>query len=470
MTTPNVIDISQWQGTGSSIDFANLKSNGIKAVIIRLGHGTTTDPSAKSFITAVQKAGLRIHGYHYYEGVSGELEFTIKNASSLGLPLESYYFLDMEGKISGNWADIFRTYYTSWLQVGRRVGLYVSDSPYKQYFDDNELTGHGVYRWIASYSYEPTNYDTWQFNSQGGWGNYTSNLDKDYDKTGYLINGSTTIKTKDDSDPNKEYQVVAGAFVGFDYSTTKLQGGKMLIHSPNGVDKIPSISPRGLEFDQPAADRLWPYLKKYVTPGKDGKDGKSAYEIACDNGFKGSEAEWLQSLHGKDGSATALSGSGMSIDTEKGTIAFTGKMADPASAESKEEVPYTIDINNSGISYTVGGKTTQLVSITDSGQNNSQQNKVDQSNTDKNKVPSDYSDGIFYEQKTAAAVDIDRTDYADAVKSGTTGILTTKAVTIDKKKYARQSFELLDNDYPLTLERNGSDSAWEDWHAVTNWN
>lgn len=376
MTTPNVIDISQWQGTGSSIDFANLKSNGIKAVIIRLGHGTTTDPSAKSFITAVQKAGLRIHGYHYYEGVSGELEFTIKNASSLGLPLESYYFLDMEGKISGNWADIFRTYYTSWLQVGRRVGLYVSDSPYKQYFDDNELTGHGVYRWIASYSYEPTNYDTWQFNSQGGWGNYTSNLDKDYDKTGYLINGSATIKPKDDSDPDKKYQVVAGAFVGFDYSTTKLQGGQMMVYSPNGVDKIPAISPRGLEFDQPAADRLWPYLKKYVggnsgtttitgslkwadildkpdlvteselnqrianiassgqitsldwgqvtnkpdlvtkedldkissSAGKSGKDGKSAYEIAVDHGFVGSEEDWLQSLHGKDGTSSGTKG------------------------------------------------------------------------------------------------------------------------------------------------------------------
>lgn len=212
-------------------------------------------------------------------------------------------------------------------------------------------------------------------------------------------------------------------------------------------------------------------LKKIsLTPGSPGKNGKSAYEIACDNGFKGSEAEWLQSLHGKNGSATALSGSGMSIDTEKGTIAFTGKMADPASAESKEEVPYTLDINNSGISYTVGGKTTQLVSITDSDGNQSKPNKIDQSNTDKNKMPSDYSDGIFYEQKTATAVGIDRTNYADDFKSGENGVLTTKAVTIDKKKYARQSFELLDNDYPLTLERNGSDSAWNDWHAVTNWN
>ena len=31
--------------------------------------------------------------------------------------------------------------------------------------------------------------------------------------------------------------------------------------------------------------------------------GKSAYEIAVENGFVGTEAEWLESLHGKDGKA-----------------------------------------------------------------------------------------------------------------------------------------------------------------------
>lgn len=35
--------------------------------------------------------------------------------------------------------------------------------------------------------------------------------------------------------------------------------------------------------------------------GKDGKNGKSAYEIALDHGFIGSETEWLESLHGKVG-------------------------------------------------------------------------------------------------------------------------------------------------------------------------
>lgn len=32
-----------------------------------------------------------------------------------------------------------------------------------------------------------------------------------------------------------------------------------------------------------------------------GKDGKSAYEVAVANGFEGTEAEWLESLHGEDG-------------------------------------------------------------------------------------------------------------------------------------------------------------------------
>jgi len=36
-------------------------------------------------------------------------------------------------------------------------------------------------------------------------------------------------------------------------------------------------------------------------PGADGDDGRSAYQVAVDNGFVGSEAEWLESLEGADG-------------------------------------------------------------------------------------------------------------------------------------------------------------------------
>ncbi len=42
-------------------------------------------------------------------------------------------------------------------------------------------------------------------------------------------------------------------------------------------------------------------LKRYVSESianADGFQGKSAYEIAVDNGFSGSEQEWLESLKG----------------------------------------------------------------------------------------------------------------------------------------------------------------------------
>ena len=35
--------------------------------------------------------------------------------------------------------------------------------------------------------------------------------------------------------------------------------------------------------------------------GLNGSDGKSAYQLAVDNGFEGTFAQWMQSLHGKDG-------------------------------------------------------------------------------------------------------------------------------------------------------------------------
>lgn len=38
-------------------------------------------------------------------------------------------------------------------------------------------------------------------------------------------------------------------------------------------------------------------------PGADGAPGKSAYQLAVEHGFVGTEAEWLASLKGADGGA-----------------------------------------------------------------------------------------------------------------------------------------------------------------------
>jgi GH25 family lysozyme M1 (1,4-beta-N-acetylmuramidase) len=56
LTTANVVDVSEWQPT--SIDWANLKTNGVKAVVVRIGHGTTRDTNAADHISNATKAGL----------------------------------------------------------------------------------------------------------------------------------------------------------------------------------------------------------------------------------------------------------------------------------------------------------------------------------------------------------------------------------------------------------------------------
>ena len=46
--------------------------------------------------------------------------------------------------------------------------------------------------------------------------------------------------------------------------------------------------------------------------GEQGKTGKSAYELAVENGFEGDLAAWLTSLHGKDGATGAAGADGKS--------------------------------------------------------------------------------------------------------------------------------------------------------------
>jgi hypothetical protein len=44
-----------------------------------------------------------------------------------------------------------------------------------------------------------------------------------------------------------------------------------------------------------------PHWKLACKHGRDGRDGKSAFEIAVDAGFRGSESDWLKSLKGPPG-------------------------------------------------------------------------------------------------------------------------------------------------------------------------
>lgn len=262
MTAANVVDVSEWQPT--SIDWANLKANGVKAVVVRIGHGVTRDEHAADHIASATKAGLIVHVYHYYEGVDGELQYSINNAKSLNIKPNVYYFLDMEGTIAGSWSSIFESFRKTWAGYGWKTGLYCSLSNYAK-FDNATLTKQGVYRWVAAWgSTQPSNADMWQYDSKTGLGSYTSALDKDVDISGKLIvapNADTITNT----DPNGNYELKTGAFVGFDYSTTSLQGGKMLVASPDGKNKIPKLAPTGaFLFNNADGDSMWTLIKPKI--------------------------------------------------------------------------------------------------------------------------------------------------------------------------------------------------------------
>lgn len=297
MTTANVVDVSEWQPT--SIDWANLKTNGIKAVVVRIGHGTTRDTNAADHISNATKAGLIVHVYHYYEGTDGEPQWSVNNAKSLNIQPNVYYFLDMEGTIAGSWSSIFESFRKTWSGYGWKTGLYCSLSNYAK-FDNATLVKQGVYRWIAAWgSTQPSNADMWQYDSKTGLGSYTSALDKDVDIAGKLIVAPST-DTITDTDPNGNYELKAGAFVGFDHSTTSLQGGEMLVASPDGKNKIPKLAPTGaFLFNNADGDSMWMLIKPKIgtikgekgdkgadgTNGKDGKDGQTWQPYIADDGY-----------------------------------------------------------------------------------------------------------------------------------------------------------------------------------------
>ena len=269
MANANVIDISYFQDS-SELDWQAIKDAGIEAVIIRAGYGKTQDTQAAAHIANANKYGLKWHLYHYWYNMGGEAEWAVQNAKSLGLTSSQYLFLDMEDKsLPADWNGQFAVFRKA---VGDifQVGLYCSDSPYKAKFQDSQLQQLKVYRWVASYSYEPANYDMWQMSGagSGGFGKYTADIDRDFDKSRRLIADSEPQSP--DKQPivpptlTTDMPYIRGIVSqpGFDTESGIWGYG----YSPdNGEHFYVNDTVFGRKYRQEDADRLWPYLKDFVS-------------------------------------------------------------------------------------------------------------------------------------------------------------------------------------------------------------
>lgn len=263
MTMANVIDISEYQDP-AKFDYQAAKSNGIKAVIIRLSVGNRRDNHAAEHIANCKKYGLKWHGYHYWYNLSGEAAFAISDAQSLGLTSSQYFFLDMEDKtLSSDWSAQFESFRSA---VGDKykIGLYCSDSPYKSHFDNAKIVTEGVYLWIAAYSYEPANYDTWQMSGEGsgGFGSYTGDVDRDYDKTGNLFKEEAQPITPSTT---PLYRQIIGE-AGYDTDSGIYGLGRSY---DNGKTFHVMDTVYGRIYRQQDGDSIWPFLKDKVKSALD---------------------------------------------------------------------------------------------------------------------------------------------------------------------------------------------------------
>ena len=269
--TLTTIDVSKCQSP-DELDWDDLKKRGLKSIIIQLSHGTSYEPNAKEFIAKAKSLGLKIHGYHFYEGSLSEITFSMQNAMNLGLNKGAYMFLDMEGSISGDWQTQFYSFRSSWLQAGFHVGLYISESPYKARFDNTKLVQDNVYRWIANYSQEPANYDIWQYSSSNG------TLDVSYDRSGkleqdYQPHEVYPVKSDDNKGKGKQnfepgprnpMTPKDGSWVGWGVDSSGLGGGVTFGYSTDGKNFYAAIWPGGFVFRQNDADQMWGLLKPKI--------------------------------------------------------------------------------------------------------------------------------------------------------------------------------------------------------------
>lgn len=281
--TLNFINLSSQQAP-NDVDWAGLVNSGVQGVLIRLGHGIIRDPCASGHIAKAKQYGLYWHGYHTYEGVVNEPQFTIKNATELGLSTSQYYFVDLTKS-----SDPFNDYYAlhaTWLSQGYSTGLLISNEDYLSKFTDSEVTASGSLRWLISDT-EPANYDIWQYSSEGTIGTSSVKVGFNFAKTDKLkYNLSTTLTGADiNKDPYNPQTPVGGAYIGWGYDTTGLGGGKTIGYSTNGKNFYALIGPNGLVVRKSDGNRIYgtiadqidSAISANVIPAKSVADSAVAY-------------------------------------------------------------------------------------------------------------------------------------------------------------------------------------------------
>lgn len=207
MAKVSCVDISEFQ---QGINFNKMKSDGIKAVIIRAGYGRESSQKDSMFESHYKNAKsenmmIGVYWYSYADSV-GDAEKEAKacleciNNKSLDMPI--YYDLEDNSQTKlgkAKLTEIAERFCETIKKSNYRAGVYANLNWFNNYLDYDKLKKKYSI-WLAQYnSVNELNCDIWQNSSTGRVSGYVKNID-----TNIIFNESVfNSKKEDDKDKGK---------------------------------------------------------------------------------------------------------------------------------------------------------------------------------------------------------------------------------------------------------------------------
>lgn len=183
----NLIDVSHWQG---SINWLAVKSDDIEGAIIKAGgsdDGFYTDSKFEDNYIGAKSVGLSVGAYYFVgpdcksteDGIADAKRFIdILSGKQFDLPVYIDFECPDASNKKGN-TDSVIGFCETMEDAGYFVGVYASDiSGFQDRLELERLTPYTL--WVARYGSEPvnaTNWDIWQYSSQGSVSGINGNVD-----------------------------------------------------------------------------------------------------------------------------------------------------------------------------------------------------------------------------------------------------------------------------------------------------
>ncbi|MFD2695124.1 GH25 family lysozyme [Sporolactobacillus shoreicorticis] len=212
MTEIKGIDVARYQG---DIDFNKVKGAGYKFVIAKATEGSEAgsrivDPYFKKNIAGAKAAGLAVHAYHFFRGISeadarAEADWLLKNLTGN----ESYLFCDVEATSLNKDPDKLTAFVNAFFdqleKAGHtKLGIYSGKSFFESRLIESKLRP-GLLIWIARYN-DTLGRDAhiWQHTSSARVPGISGNVDENIAYTDAIVGGSSKPSV---SKPTKEKPV-----------------------------------------------------------------------------------------------------------------------------------------------------------------------------------------------------------------------------------------------------------------------